>query len=61
MLSTDYPMPNAIYLLNTRLGNPYAALIFDGGGWAHERQDFHWEPFDDKRNTQLNALPYNWR
>jgi len=41
------------------MGNPCAAVIYDDGLWAHQREYFGWESFDDR--SQLNALQKNWR
>jgi len=57
----DAPMPDVIYMLNTRMGNPLLCTIREHGLWAHETNDpFWWKTFSDARSSELNYMPTNW-
>lgn len=59
--SAAHALPDVIYVLNTRVGDPMAGVLYGGVLWAHQREFFQWEQFEGHRNGQFNALPYNWR
>lgn len=59
--SSLHELPDVIYVLDTRHGNPIARVLYGDGLWAHEHPSFRWERFDEHHNGLFNALPYNWR
>jgi hypothetical protein len=52
-----YVLPHAVYLFDTSVGNPIAAVLWEDGSWA---QEFQWECFSEKRCGELNAMPVSW-
>lgn len=54
-------LPDVIYLLNTRMGDPLLCVIWQHGQWAHQTDDpFWWRTFDPLRASQLNMMPATW-
>lgn len=56
--SASHALPDVIYVLNTRAGNPTAGVLYAYGLWAHERPFFRSETFDDppQRTIQRSAV-----
>jgi hypothetical protein len=54
-------LPDAIYMINTTMGNPLACIIYEAGNWSQDGDDpFRWHTFTDTRSSQLNMMPVNW-
>ena len=54
-------LPDVIYLLNTRMGDPLLCVIWEDGQWAHQTDDpFRWRTFEPSRASQLNMMPVTW-
>ena len=54
-------LPDVIYLLNTRMGDPLLCVIWEHGQWAHQTDDpFSWRTFEPSPASQLNTMPVTW-
>lgn len=60
-VSSGLRLPDAIYLVNVRMGNPLACVVWENGEWADQTPtSFHWLTFPVDRLIQFNPINRIW-